>query len=376
MMLQNRRREATATLEVVRSSKPSPRLMYLTCTLLALLQHKNGRAKEAERLYLEALAAWPDGQRAAIGLSHARWLQGQLLTTDFLHRPPDRRPDPWAAYSLGQFSRVDASIAELRKVDLAVKSIAALADVLGWLLLTGVPLEQPLFKSGVEIVRVDALVVRDDKPVPGLAAEDFEVLDNGVRQTIDHVLSAEEPIDVMLTLDTSASLDKAELTQLADAVRTAIADLRPGDRAGLITFSEELSQLLPLTGRLDLLPAALSRVQSSGATTLVDAAYAALLTTRARGRRALALVFTDGLDTWSWLEPAWVLAVAKRSETVVYTVELREAAGSFRADTRRPREGRPTRILPRCDDDFWTTSSRRPAAAGSTLATSIGCKRH
>ena len=210
-----------------------------------------------------------------------------------------------------------------------MKSIAALPVVLGWLLLDGVWLEQPLFKSGVEIVRVDALVVRDDKPVPGLGAEDFEVLDNGVRQTIDRVLSTEEPIDVMLTLDTSASLDTAELARLADAVRTAIADLRPGDRAGLVTFSEELSQLLPLTGQLDLVPAALSRIHSSGATTLVDAAYAALLTTRAKGRRALALVFTDGLDTWSWLEPAWVLAVAKRSETVVYTVELREVVVPF-----------------------------------------------
>jgi tetratricopeptide (TPR) repeat protein len=115
MMLQNRRREATATLDVVRSTKPSPALTYLACTLLALLQHQSGRAKEAERLYLEALAIWPDGQRAAVGLSHARWLQGQLLTTDFLHRPPDRRPDPWAPYSLGQFTRVDASIAALRK---------------------------------------------------------------------------------------------------------------------------------------------------------------------------------------------------------------------------------------------------------------------
>jgi tetratricopeptide (TPR) repeat protein len=115
MMLQNRRREAAATLEVLHASKPSPPLMYLACTLLALLQHQNGRAKEAERLYVEALDVWPDGQRAAVGLSHVRWLQGQLLTTDFLHRPPDRRPDPWAAYSLGQFTRLDASIADLRK---------------------------------------------------------------------------------------------------------------------------------------------------------------------------------------------------------------------------------------------------------------------
>lgn len=116
MMLQNRRREATAALDAVRSSKPPPSLTYLACTLLALLQHQSGRAKEAERLYLEALAAWPDGQRAAVGLSHARWLQGHLLTTDFLHRPARRRPDPWAEYSLGQFSRVDGSIAGLRKV--------------------------------------------------------------------------------------------------------------------------------------------------------------------------------------------------------------------------------------------------------------------
>jgi VWFA-related protein len=210
-----------------------------------------------------------------------------------------------------------------------VKPLAALIGVLGWLTLDGIASQQPMFKSGVEIVRVDALVERDGKPVPDLTAEDFEVFDNGVRQTIDQVLSAEEPIDVMLTLDTSASLDQAELARLADAVRSAVADLRPGDRAGLITFSEELSQLLPLTGRLDLLPDALSRVHASGATTLVDAAYAALLTTRARGRRALALVFTDGMDTWSWLEPAWVLAVAKRSETVVYTVELRETVLPF-----------------------------------------------
>jgi VWFA-related protein len=210
-----------------------------------------------------------------------------------------------------------------------VKPVAALIAAVACLTLEGVALQQPVFKSGVEMVRVDALVTRDDTPIEGLAAEDFEVFDNGVRQTIDHVLSSEDPIDVMLTLDTSASLDKSELARLADAVRSAVADLKPGDRAGLITFSEELQQLVPLSGRLDLLPQALDRVAASGATTLVDAAYAALLSTRAKGRRSLAILFTDGLDTWSWLRPAWVLDVAKRSETVVYTVELREAIAPF-----------------------------------------------
>ncbi len=207
----------------------------------------------------------------------------------------------------------------------AVRSIAALAALLASLAAAGPAVHQPLFKSGIEIVPVDVLVTRDERPVTGLVQSDFELFDNGVRQRIDDLLAGADPIDVMLALDTSASLDKTELAQLADAVRSAIEHLKPGDRAGLLTFAEELSQLVPLTERHDVLRASVDRLKTAGATALVDAAYAALLSTRAKGRRSLALLFTDGLDTWSWLEPAWVLDVAKRSETVVYTVELRDA---------------------------------------------------
>ena len=45
--------------------------------------------------------------------------------------------------------------------------------------------QQPVFRAGVELVQIDAIVTdARDRPVPGLTAADFEILENGRRQTI------------------------------------------------------------------------------------------------------------------------------------------------------------------------------------------------
>ena len=50
---------------------------------------------------------------------------------------------------------------------------------------TGVAGQQPTFRSGVETIEIDAVVTdREGNPVTDLAADDFEVLENGKRQTI------------------------------------------------------------------------------------------------------------------------------------------------------------------------------------------------
>jgi hypothetical protein len=45
--------------------------------------------------------------------------------------------------------------------------------------------ETPTFSAGVATVRVDVLVTDGQGPVPGLEADDCEVLDNGVAQKVD-----------------------------------------------------------------------------------------------------------------------------------------------------------------------------------------------
>ena len=55
------------------------------------------------------------------------------------------------------------------------------------------PPQTPAFPAGVDVVRVDAVVLdRDGRPVKGLAAADFELLENGRRRE----LTSFEPVDV------------------------------------------------------------------------------------------------------------------------------------------------------------------------------------
>ena len=91
--------------------------------------------------------------------------------------------------------------------------------------------QTPSFRSTVDLVRVDVLVTDDGRPVPGLAAADFEVFDNGVRQQVT-VLSADDlPIRVLLALDLSESVDGGRLADLQTAARLLVGSLRPDDRA-------------------------------------------------------------------------------------------------------------------------------------------------
>ena len=73
----------------------------------------------------------------------------------------------------------------------------------------------PTFSSRVEAVRVDVLVTDGGKPVRGLRAADFEVLDNGVRQTVDFVSAEQLPLNVVFTFDLSGSIVGERLANLA-----------------------------------------------------------------------------------------------------------------------------------------------------------------
>src|SRR5262245_19455169 len=67
------------------------------------------------------------------------------------------------------------------------------------------------FKSGVEVVRVPVVVSdRNNIPVRGLTAEDFEVLDQGERQKVAYFTAGTEgdpvPLHLGLLMDTSDSM--------------------------------------------------------------------------------------------------------------------------------------------------------------------------
>jgi Ca-activated chloride channel family protein len=188
--------------------------------------------------------------------------------------------------------------------------------------------QQPTFTSKLEAVRVDALVSERGKVVSGLGAADFEIRDNGVLQTVDLVSFQQLPLNVILALDVSASVSGERLENLQTAGHTLLGRLTKEDRSALITFSHSIHLRESLTGNIDRVRSALALVKPIGDTALVDGTYAAITMDPPDGGRNLLLVFSDGLDTASWLTPERVLDSAKRTDMVVYAVSTQGADDS------------------------------------------------
>jgi VWFA-related protein len=191
------------------------------------------------------------------------------------------------------------------------------------LLVASTHAQTPQFRSGVDAVRVDVLVTDGRRPVAGLTTDDFEIRDSGVVQTIEAVAIADIPISMMVALDLSQSVKGDTLDQLKKGVDAALAALEPRDRAALVTFSSDVRLRRDWTGDVETLRATVGGLGAAGGTSLWDAAFTALTFRDPTPTvRRLVLVFSDGDDTSSWLPRGSVVDKARRTDAVVYSVEM------------------------------------------------------
>jgi VWFA-related protein len=180
--------------------------------------------------------------------------------------------------------------------------------------------QQPVFSSRAEIVRVDVLVLKDGKPMRDLSAADFEIKDNGVLQQVE-LLSAEAlPLNVVLALDHSDSLTGNGLRDLQHAGRALLDGLTDRDGAALVTFGSAVTAASELTRDREAVRSALVRPASGGLTALIDGCFAGLMLGASEVGRSLLLVFSDGLDTSSFLTADAVIGSARRADVVTYGV--------------------------------------------------------
>lgn len=177
----------------------------------------------------------------------------------------------------------------------------------------------PQFRASVDVVRIEALVLGDGRPVPGLGARDFAVTDNGTPQTITVRALARQPIDVAIVLDVSDSVRGRRLERLRQAAGTLVGLLTPEDRATLLTFDHHVT-LGPRDVSAHALDERLAAIAAGGRTALIDALTAALVWSGGRERPMLILAFSDGRDTASWTRSEQALALARSSDAVVDAV--------------------------------------------------------
>ena len=188
----------------------------------------------------------------------------------------------------------------------------------------------PAFRSAVDIVSLNVTVTGpNNRFVTDLAQEDFEVYEDGVQQEVTFFTRTELPIALALLLDTSASMDQKMDTAQQAAIGFA-RRLGPGDRAEVIDFDSRVEILQPFSNDAQAVERAILRTAAGGSTSLYNAIYISLkelLKIRAESeddvRRQAIVVLSDGEDTSSLVGFEEVLDLAKRSETIIYTIGIR-----------------------------------------------------
>ena len=189
---------------------------------------------------------------------------------------------------------------------------------------------QPIFSARVDGIRVDVLVTDSSRrPMRGLTAADFSIRDNGVLQEIDVVSFGETSLNVGLAFDLSESVAGEPLARLQAASRALTTELQPADRLALVTFERVVAMRCALSSNRSCAIDALARAEPAGETALVDGVFAGMMVGESDAGRSLLMVFSDGLDTASFLDASRVLDLGRRSDVVVYPIASQGARPDF-----------------------------------------------
>jgi Ca-activated chloride channel homolog len=179
------------------------------------------------------------------------------------------------------------------------------------------------FRSAVTYVSLP-LVATDaaGKPVFDLSPPEIRLFEDDAPQTLDRLMTAQEPFSIGLLIDTSESM-RAKREDVQSAALTLIDALRAGDRMLLACFNGRVFVESELTADRGQLQSAIRRLSSGVPTRLYDAidlVYAERLSALP-GRKAL-VALTDGADTFSRMaDVERTLATIGESHIPVYVVQ-------------------------------------------------------
>lgn len=196
------------------------------------------------------------------------------------------------------------------------------------------PAQQPTFRVHTDLVRIDALVERNGRPVVGLTAADFTVEDNGVRQRVS-LLPVTDVVTVSTVLDVSGSMASRKLNNAAGGVRAVLAALDDRDRFALYAFAGDTRRIALSEPRHSRSAESIARAlrETSGVhTSLCDALFAAILQSDAEAGPKMLAVLTDGRNNTSWLSAQSVIDAAIRHETVIYPVAVGQDSPQYPID--------------------------------------------
>jgi Ca-activated chloride channel family protein len=195
--------------------------------------------------------------------------------------------------------------------------------------------QQP-FRAGVDLVNFGVTVVdRQGKPVTGLTADDFQILENGKPQAVKFFVAGQPdeapPLHLGLLLDTSGSMAE----DLKDARSACVKFVNALDRAADVTLVDFATDVRVARFGPDDYPRLVERIRqrnADGWTALYDAVGVYLDGAQQQNGQKVLVLYTDGGDTTSAMKFNDMLDLLKASDVTVYAVgymEHQSSSGRF-----------------------------------------------
>ena len=174
-------------------------------------------------------------------------------------------------------------------------------------------------KIRTSAVLVPLIVTNGGMFVKGLKQQDFEVYEDGIRQPIDSLVTDDAPLDLVLAIDVSGSMERA-LVDVKPAVKQLLSRLRPGDAATLVGFNDTMFVAAEREKDRRTREDAVDLLTSWGGTALYDATVRTLeLVSRETGRKGI-VIFSDGDDRNSLTRRETAMARVQASDAMLYTI--------------------------------------------------------
>lgn len=191
--------------------------------------------------------------------------------------------------------------------------------------------QQPVFRGTGDIVRVFVTVTdRDGRLATSLTQDDFDVRDEGRPQPIVLFDNQPQPIQLIVMLDVSGSM-QGNLPLLRESALRLFDSLLPGDRVRVGTFGRDIDISPSFTSDSSVLNAALPTSIASDAPTPLWRALDQALSgfEEAADMRRVVLVLSDGRDSASFsfggrpVSQVQVIEAARERNVMVYAIGMR-----------------------------------------------------
>jgi Ca-activated chloride channel homolog len=178
------------------------------------------------------------------------------------------------------------------------------------------------FRVDVKLVSVFVNVTdKNGAIVGGLTREDFAVAEDSRPQEIAvFERESEQPLNLTLAVDTSASVYKDRALEQDAAKRFVHALMREQDQMRVMEFSTFVTELTPFTNKVPQIDRGIDRMRGEGGTALYDTIYLASEGLGPKQGRKVLVLISDGGDTVKDTTYAQALEQALRNEVMIYSI--------------------------------------------------------